>query len=148
MSMDPELWLQQCRIFHNKDKEAITLSYADDDNFYKTLDRYVFDGYKIKINFVVEKLAKGSLVIERIISCLNGRTLIDDYKNIYNNLHDILEFNSQENFIEAIMKCIETNNKLYKTYLFKYNDTLDGKPILCLEPAGEGLPSASFTIDI
>ena len=148
MSMDSELWLQQCRIFQNKDKEAITLLYTDDDDFYKTLDRYVFEGRKLKINFLNAKLAKSSLLLERIISCFNGRMLIDDYKNIYNNLHGILEFNSQEHFIEAIMKCIETNNKIYKTYLFKYNETLGGKPILCLEPAGEGLPSSSFTIDI
>ncbi len=148
MSMDPELWLQQCRIFQNKDKEAITLLYTDDDNFYQALDRYVVEGYKLKIIFVVEKLAKGSLLLERFISCFNGRMLVDDYKNIYANLHDILDFNSPEHFIEAIMKCIENNNKLYNTYLFKYNDTSNGKPILCLEPAGEGLPSSSFTIDI
>jgi len=146
--MDPELWLQQCRIFQNKDKDAITLPYADDDNFYKALDRYVFEGRKLKIMFLTAKLAKNLLLLERIISCFNGRMLIDDYKNIYNNLHNILEFNSKEHFIEAIMKCIETNNKIYNTYLFKYDVTPDGKPVLCLEPAGEGLPSSSFTIDI
>jgi hypothetical protein len=146
--MDPELWLQQCRIFQNKDKEAITLPYADDDNFYKTLDRYVYDGYKLKISFLNEKLAKGSLLIERVISCLNGQILIDDYKSIYDKLQDILEFDGQEHFIEAIMGCIERNNKIYNTYLFKYHAAPDGKPVLSLEPAGEGLPSASFTVDI
>ena len=148
MSMDPELWLQQCRIFQNKDKEAITLPYADDDNFYKMLDKYVYDGYKLKISFLNEKLAKGSLLIERVISCLNGQILIDDYKNIYHNLHDVLEFTGQEHFMEAIMGCIGTNHKIYSTYLFKYHETPDGKPVLCLEPGDEGLPSASFTIDI
>lgn len=148
MSMDPELWLQQCRIFQNKDNEAITLLYADDDNFYKTLDRYVLEGRKLKIDFLTAKLSQSSLLLERIISCFNGRMLMDDYKNIYHNLHDILEFNSQEHFIEAIMKCSESNNKIYSSYLFKYNERLSGKPILCLEPAGEGLPSSSFTIDI
>jgi hypothetical protein len=148
MSMDPELWLQQCRIYQNKDKETITLTYANDDNFYKDLDRYVFDGYKLKIIFLNDKLANGSLLIGRIIACFNGQILIDDFKQIYNNLHDILEFNSQEHFLEAVMKCSERNNKIYKTYLFKYNATPGEEPILCLEPAGEGLPSSSFTIDI
>ena len=148
MSLDPELWLQQCRIYQNKDKETITLAYAEEDNFYNTLDRYIFDGYKIKINFPDTKLAKGSLLFARILSCLNGQILIDDNKNIYNSLHTILEFSSQEDFIATLMKYIETSNKLYNTYLLKYNETADGLPILCLEPAGEGLPSASFTIDI
>jgi len=146
--MDPELWLQQCRIYQNKDKEAITLAYADEDKFYHTLDKYIFDGYKLKINFLNAKLAKGSFLFERIISCLNGQTLINDYKNIYNSLHTILEFGSQEDFIEVLRQCIEANNKIYNTYLINYDATADGQPILCLEPAGGGLPSASFTIDI
>jgi hypothetical protein len=148
MSMDPELWLQQCRIYQNKDKEAITLPYTDDDNFYKTLDKYVYDGYKLTISFLNDKLAKGSLLIERIISCLNGQLLINDYKNIYHNLHDVLEFTSQEHFIETLKACVGTNHKIYGTYLFKYHETADGKPVLCFEPGGEGLPSTSFTIDI
>jgi hypothetical protein len=148
MSMDPELWLQQCRIFQNKEKEAVTLPYANDDNFYNKLDRCVLEGYKLKISFLHKKLANGSLLLERIISCFNGQILIDDYKNIYGNLHDILEFTSHEHFLEAIMKCAESSNKIYKTYLFKYNATPGEEPILCLEPAGEGLPSSSFTIDI
>jgi len=119
--MDHELWLQQCRIHQNKDKEPISLSYADADHFYKTLDKYVFDGYKIKISFVLEKLSTGSFLLERIISCLNGKSLIDDYQDIYDNLHDILDFNNQEHFIGAIMQCIDTDNKIYHSYLFKYN---------------------------
>ncbi|MHB8068553.1 MAG: hypothetical protein ACYDIC_11725 [Desulfobaccales bacterium] len=150
MSMDPELWLQQCRIYQNKDKEAITIPFIDDDNFYKALDKYVFGGYKLRIDFLNSKLAQGSVLIERILSCLNGRLLIDDSKNINDNLRNILAFTSQETFIKAIMNCINANIKIYNTYLFKYNgnDTLDKKSILCLEPAGEGLPSQSFTVDI
>ena len=148
MSLDPELWLQQCRIYQNKDQEAITLPYADDDNFYKTLDSYVFKGTKINIFFSNAKLAKDSLFIERIMSCLNGQTLIDDYKNIYSKLHTVLEYNHQEKFIETIMQCSKNNIKIYSTYLFKYGETVDGKPILSFEPAGEGLPSSSFTVDL
>jgi len=146
--MDPELWLQQCRIYQNKDKEAITLPYADEDDFYKTLDRYIFEGYKLKINFLNTKLAKGSGLFERIFSCLNGQTLIDDHKNIYDNLHNILAFNSPEDFVEALRQYSEANNKIYRSYLFNYQKDADGKPILALEPAGEGLPSVTFTVDI
>lgn len=150
MSTDPELWLQQCRIYQNKDKEAITLTYSDDANFYKTLDKYIFDGFKIRINFFNDKLAKGSALFERILSCLNGQLLIDDYQALYDNLRNILAFTNKEAFLEAILNCIDSNNKIYNTYLFKYDngDTVDQKSILCLEPAGAGLPSCSFTVDI
>lgn len=150
MSTDPELWLQQCRIFQNKDKEAITLTYSGDANFYKTLDKYIFDGYKIRIDFLNDRLTRDSALIERFLSCLNGQLLIDNYKNIYDNLSNILAFTSQEAFLETIMKYIENNNKIYNTYLFKYdsNDTMNEKSILYLGPAGAGLPSCSFTVDI
>jgi hypothetical protein len=148
MSMDPELWLQQCRIYQNKDKEAITLPYADADNFYKSLDGYVFEGYKLTIFFLNAKLTQNSLLLERIISCFNGRMLIDDYQKIYTDLRRILAFASQEDFIAALTKGGATSHKIYSTYLFEYQETPDGEPVLSLEPAGEGLPSTSFTIDI
>lgn len=148
--MDPELWLQQCRIYQNKEKTAITLPYIDDDNFYMTLDKYVFDGYRIRINFPDAKIGKGSALLKRIISCVNGQLLIDNYKDIYNNLRNILAFTSQEDFIAAIIKYIDTDIKFYNTYLFRFdcNDAPEEKSVLCLEPAGGGLPSQSFTVDI
>ncbi len=150
MSMDPELLLQQCRIYQNKHKEEINLTYADEDGFYKILDRYVYEGYKVRLNFLNDKLAQGSALIERIISCLNGQILIDDYINIYAELHDILAFTSQDAFIEAIIKCLETNIKIYNNYFFEYihTDNQGEGSIIRLAPASEGLPSQSFTVDI
>ena len=150
MSMDPEFLLQQCRVYQNKNKEEIELTYADEDDFYKILDHYIFEGCKVRLNFSNDKLARDSALIQRILSCLNGQILIDDYKNIYDKLQDILDFASQDAFIEAIMKGIDNNIKIYNIYFFKYNhqDKPDAGSTIGLAPAGEGLPSQSFTIDI
>lgn len=148
MSSEMELQLQQCRIFQNKDKEAVTLPYTDNADFYKTLDRYVFNGFKIKIRFLLEKLTASSSLLERIISCFNGQELINDSSSYYVNMQEILGFSSQEQFNDTLERYLQADNKIYQTYIFKYNATPEEKDILSLEPAGEGLPSYSFTVDI
>lgn len=146
MSLEMELHLQQCRIFQNKDKDAVTIPYTNDANFYQTLDRHIFNGYKIKIIFPDKKLAEGSPLWERILSCFNGQRLIIDSPDYYAEMQGIMAFNTQDQFDEALKQHAQTDNRIYNSYIFKC--VSQDQNILILEPAGEGLPSYSFTVDI
>jgi hypothetical protein len=58
--MNPALYLQQCRIYQNRAKDTVSLPYAENYRFYKTLDGLVQDGRKIKITFGAERITEKS----------------------------------------------------------------------------------------
>ena len=148
MTSQMELHLQQCRIFQNKDKAPVAITYANDDKFYKNLDHYVFEGHKLDVTFSPEKLTENSALLERILSCFNGQNLISDCESYFADMQAILAFSSPQQFKDTLDRCLLSHHKIYHTYKFTYEATEDKKNILRIAPAGEGFPSQSFTVDL
>ena len=116
MTSQMELHLQQCRIFQNKDKAPVAITYANDDKFYKNLDHYVFEGHKLDVTFSPEKLTENSALLERMLSCFNGQDLINNCESYYAAMQEILTFSSQQQFKDTLEKCLAADNKIYHTY--------------------------------
>jgi hypothetical protein len=59
------------------------------------------------------------------------------------------DFSGPEELRWALEKYSQKKNQLFGAYLIRYDpDQEEGRHFLSLEPAGEGLPSCSFEIDL
>ena len=148
--MNLELILQQCKIYENKSKDITVIPYADALNFYRSLDISVLNGRRIQITFPLEKLDENSHLIERFLSCQNGKEFLHALTEPINNLGDLIENSNRDNLRDKLKEYLDffPDNSLYNAYNANcIYDKEYQQYFIYLEPVGDGLPSVSFTVD-
>ena len=142
--------VQQNNIYKNKSKDMKVLTYSNENAFYTLLDKYVLEGYRIKIIYTNEKLDEDSKLSERIQGCKNGKETINHVIDLIKEYGtDILKLffkRDLQTAISVLIKNYKTDmTKLYLAYLvsFEYDETLQ-QYVTILTPEGEDQRSKAW----
>jgi hypothetical protein len=146
--MEPRLILQQCKIYQNKAREIVFIPYANVFNFYRSLDEYVINGRKINITFPHERICEYSRLVERILSCENGGEFFQYLTGSLSDSLGLIESDLKSKLKDEVDR-FRADETLYYAYKISCNYDEDYQQyFLYLEPAGAGMKSVSFQIDI
>jgi hypothetical protein len=149
MLADPELVLQQCRIFQNQSKHSVVIPSRHEYEFYNSLDGSAQNGRRIKITFAGEKITESSYLIGRLIFCDNGDEFLSELSESLPELGEISNFTNSENLRATVNKYMPARNSLFQGYSTQYDFNDESRRhFLYLEPMGEGLKSYSFEIKV
>jgi len=119
-----------------KDREMITLEFIEDQVFYLALDKEIQKVRPVKITFSNERLNEGSMLLNKIANCVNGKSttlrLFDIFKlyKIYSTLD-----------IDALIDLLEKQNQeiIYTMYTanYEYDKNIKAYNIILIPPDKE-----------
>jgi hypothetical protein len=147
--MEPELILQGCRIYQNKDREIVTLPYTEARAFYRALDDLVQNGRRIRISFPEERLEGDCALLRRLTSCRNGVEFLEELLDKPAGAADILHPARTPAIRDALEQYLPGALGLYRVYeATRMEDQDGGGQYILLEPCTEGIVAVSFEVEL